>query len=139
MGHSETLTPEISPDQLRAIAALTSGQSVVDVAASVGVGRATLYRWLDDPEFIADLNKAKLDLANRLSNELMGLAVEALSTIRELLRPGVPPAIRLRAATVIVEAAAVRPQPIGPTTPDGVIKKLCADNLRNDLQPWGQV
>ena len=63
-----------------------------------------------DPEFIAELNRAKSFLRERLRADVRSLASDAMATIRELVSsPDVAPSVRLRASLAILEAADGRP------------------------------
>lgn len=112
-----------TPSQLVAIAALVAGATNTTAAEAAGVDRSTLFRWLKgDAEFVAALNLARSEQAERTRAELRGLASEAVATIRELMTsPQTPPAIRLRAAATALEiAGGTGPESHGPTEPDEV-------------------
>ena len=77
MGHpAETSGPTRGAVQAKAVDALASSANVAKAARTrAGVDRETLRDWLDrDPEFIAHLNRAKHDRADRLRAEVRDLA-----------------------------------------------------------------
>ncbi len=76
----------------------------------------------DDPEFIAELNRAKSFRTERLRAEVRSLASDAMATLRELVSsPDVPPSVRLRASLAILKAAnALKAEQIGPVSAEGV-------------------
>src|SRR4051794_29723027 len=104
---SETPDPVQRAAQAKAVDAIASGADVAGASEAAGVERETLRDWLDgDAEFIASLNRAKVERGDRLRSEVRGLASEAVATLRELVSgPETPPAVRLRAALAILEAA----------------------------------
>jgi hypothetical protein len=79
------------------------------------VGRATLYRWLDDdPAFIAAYNQARRELAEAVRQQLQSLAGEAVGVLRTILTgPEVPMGLRLKAALEVLRAATEAE--VGPT------------------------
>jgi hypothetical protein len=87
-------------------------------------GVATAAEWLrGEPECIAELNRAKSFRTERLRAEVRPLASDATATLRELVSgPDVPPPVRLRASLAILQAVdAVKVEPIGPMSADGVV------------------
>jgi hypothetical protein len=110
---------ELSPDQLRAIGAMSGA----DAAELDGLDAETVVGWFDsDAGFVARLNRAKTYRAERLRADVRSLASEAVATLRELVSgPDVPPAVRLRASLAILEAAdAMRAETIGSTSARGI-------------------
>jgi hypothetical protein len=117
-------TPEAgpAPAQLLAIAALVGGATNTAAAAAAGVDRSTLYRWSKtDADFVAELNRARGEHAAQARADLRRLAADAVATIRDLMTSEtVPPAIRLKAAGMALEAAGAASEPCGPTDPDEI-------------------
>jgi hypothetical protein len=82
-----------------------------------------LRAWLrGDAESAARLNQAKAQQAERLRAEIRELAGQAVATLRRLVTSDdAPPAVRLRAALAVLAASdALKPEPVGLMTPDGV-------------------
>jgi hypothetical protein len=136
---SQNSTELLSPAQTKAMAALLSGKSVTAAAEAAGVGRETLHRWLrEDPAFQAAVGSGKAELLDAARAELRAMASEAVGTLRDLMSPNAPPAIRLKAASAILEMlGADQPEPVGPTT----IEEAEAANKQRDfldaLSPFG--
>lgn len=121
-----------SDPKVRAIGALITGSDVVGAAGVAGIDPETLRAWIDsDPEFIAGLNRAKVERAGRIRAEVRELAADALSTLRALLSdPTAPPAVRLRASLAILQASdAMKAEAIGPTNPREVRSELSQRDL----------
>jgi hypothetical protein len=107
------------PKQAQAVDAIASGADVAKAADAAGVDRETLRDWLHhDAAFVAGLNRANRERADRLRAEVRALASEAVATLRELLTGAeIPPAVRLRAALMVLGSAdAMKAEMIGPTT-----------------------
>src|SRR3954469_15220378 len=94
---------ELSPDQLRAIGAMSGAEA----AELDGLDAEAVVDWLDgDAGFVAGLNRAKTYRAERLRAEVRSLASDAVAPLRELVSgPDVPPGVRLRACLAILQAA----------------------------------
>jgi len=115
----------LAPDRLRAVNILAGAES--DGAGLADDDSETVAGWLrDDPEFIAELNRAKSVRRERLRADVRSLASDAMATLRELVSgPDVPPSVRLRASLAILEAAdAMKIGEIGPTSAEGVEAEL---------------
>ena len=65
------------PKQARIIEAIATGADAAQAAEAVGVDRETPREWLDDdPSFVAGLNRAKRERADRLRAEVRGLGAD---------------------------------------------------------------
>lgn len=103
MATKDTLTPK----QLAAIAALLSPQyrSIEAVAVAVGIGERTLFRWLDDPQFAAALERAQRETIGAAVRQLTALAGYGVTTIAKIMADTDAPAgVRLRAAIAVLDA-----------------------------------
>ena len=80
----------------------------------------------DDPEFIAELNRAKSYRTERLRADIRSLASDAMATLRELVSsPDVAPSVRLRASLAILQAVnALKAEDAGPKTAEGVQARI---------------
>ena len=85
------------------IAALAGGRTVEDAAATAGVGVATVYRRLKEPDFRQRVTAARDELIARAVGKLADATTEATETLRGLLDPSTPPSVRLGAARSILE------------------------------------
>ena len=77
--------PELKPQQRRAIAAMLTERDIRAAALKAEISERVLYRWLDLPEFKAELQAASrqaIDTAILRLSELSGQAVE---TLREVM------------------------------------------------------
>lgn len=60
----------ISDVHLKAIQYIIEGKSMTDIAKICGIGRATLYNWLDNKEFKAELDKQRQDIKSNVSAKI---------------------------------------------------------------------
>ena len=79
-----TLPPEapaLTGEQRRAIQLIASGKTVTEVARTLGRDRKTVYRWKDNPFFVAELNCQQDELLERIQNRLHRLADRAVDVL----------------------------------------------------------
>ena len=127
-----TVCGELDSKQISAVAGLTAGGSVTDVARQIGVDRSTIYRWLnEDPVFLSELNKEKQEQLRGIRAELSSLAQTATKTLRELLlTENTPSAVKLKAAATILQAVGVLvPEPLGSTDPEQIRSEQATNRL----------
>lgn len=75
--------------QERALAALRGGSSFPQAAQAAGVGRATVYRWMQsDPHFRAAYNAWQQEQAESASSRLLKLADQAVDVVEKALVRG---------------------------------------------------
>ena len=98
MGQNETPEqPDLTDRQLAALPYIVASASVSDAARLANVGRATLYRWMDDPDFRDELERRRAQAADLARAELRGLMLKGTLVLAEAMEDP-DPAIRLRAA-----------------------------------------
>jgi hypothetical protein len=110
MQQNATLSTELSPPQLRVLAELIGGASMVEAAEAGGVDRSTIYRWKQDvPAFAEELCRARNEIRDRLQDAYRTLGPQAIETVADLLRAGGAPAgVRLKAAFEILRRVEVK-------------------------------
>jgi hypothetical protein len=94
------------PEAVReaAILALLSEKSIGAAAKSCGVNERTLRRWMtDDETFQAELTEARRAIFQAGMHRVQALTAAAVETLEALMRPKVPPAVRLGAARTVAE------------------------------------
>ena len=93
---------KLTPQQRKAIEALLITGNVAAAALEAGVGRSSLYRWMDDQTFIAALREAESEAIAGLSRSLAGLGDAAAGALRDALGPGNKITVRLRASEIVI-------------------------------------
>jgi hypothetical protein len=99
-GHGDKL----SRKQDDAIAALLSTSSIKDAAKACGVSDASLWRWLQLPDFAAAYRLARRQVVERAVSELQAACGEAVETLKRNLHCE-QAAVEIRAAQIILEQA----------------------------------
>ena len=89
-----------------AIVALLTQRSVEEAARVAGIGTATLYRWMKDPEFAAAYRAARLAAFGQADARLRKASEPAVTTILKIMvNPNAPAAIQVRAADLVLKHA----------------------------------
>ena len=93
----------LSANQLKAIKALVSCDTVAEAAEACKLGRQTLYRFMRDPLFDAELKKARRVLVNRAILSLQQSSRHAATALAKICRDEeAPPSARVAAAREIL-------------------------------------
>ena len=86
MGQSGTENKNsLSPKQAAAIPHVAASPSLTAGAKAAGVGRSTLNRWINEPQFRAELERARQDVAELAYSEIQALALKCVSRLSTLL------------------------------------------------------
>ena len=92
----------ISRKQDAAIGALLSQPTISAAAESVGIGEATLRRWLKEPGFLTAYRAARLDTLEHCIALLQKAGIDAVEALQQSL-PANSEGVRLRAACAILD------------------------------------
>ena len=94
------------PERERALDLLLSGWSPPAIAKEVGVGRTTLWRWTQDPEFVAELQRRRRDRRELVQTVLVDSSLEAVAVLHEVMTDKtVGAAVRVKAAEALLSRA----------------------------------
>jgi hypothetical protein len=80
--HGEDL---LGPAQHRALIALLEYPTVKEAAEAAGVHKATVYRWLQEPQFQAAYREARREAVSRATARLQQISGEAVEALREIV------------------------------------------------------
>ena len=89
---------ELNTNQKRAVPALLAYGTVTAAAAALGLGEKTLYRYLENPAFKAELDKAVKGLIDSAGVRLYAGQDAALDTLEDIMESGKREADRRLAA-----------------------------------------
>jgi hypothetical protein len=105
--------------QSQALQALATGATMTAAAAAVNLHRTTLYHWIHtQPEFNTAVRDARTECYRTWQEQKQEAHALAWSTLRELLtNPETPPAVRLRAAIVVLKNGFDSPELSQPLLP----------------------
>jgi hypothetical protein len=92
----------ISAKQQRAIAALMTEPTIDAAAKTAGVHRATMFRWLNDATFCAELRRSADDAIAATVRRLTTLSASAVDVMRDAMGNDMPIGVRLRAADTVL-------------------------------------
>lgn len=106
----------LSPKQTQALAHLLEAETISEAASEAGVSRTTLYKWLKDPRFKAELDLARREELRARLATLTSMLPKALFALEGLLEAA-DPRVRLRAATEVVRASQALAQALASETP----------------------
>jgi hypothetical protein len=88
----------------QAIAALLSSRNLEQAAETAGIGVTTLRRWMRNAQFKKEYLQARREGLAQATARLQQSSGPAAATLLKLMvDPGMPPAIRLRAADYVLK------------------------------------
>ena len=90
-----------SEKKLKAIELLMQSYSPGEVATEVGISRVTVYRWIKQESFQAELSKRKNDLLEAAARKLSGAADQAVEVLIQLLESKQPNVRRLSVGMIL--------------------------------------
>src|SRR5215210_1052170 len=97
---------ELSPQQEGAIVALLSDPGLTGAAKSAGVGKATLWRWMQKPAFREAYRRARREAVEQARARLQQASGEAVQALLDVANdPDAPHASRVSAAKAILDKA----------------------------------
>ena len=79
------MSEKLTPRKTRAITALLELPTIEQAAMSAAVNPRTIYRWLDNPSFKAELSAAEGRAIDRAARRLVGLSGKALDALESVL------------------------------------------------------
>lgn len=94
-----TRSDRLSDSQLDALAALLTNTTRRAAAREAGIGAKTLYRYLQDPDFVAELHRLQDAVLAGVVASVVGLAEDSVETLQDILwDEDVSAAVRARVA-----------------------------------------
>jgi AcrR family transcriptional regulator len=88
----------------KVLAALIETSSVREAAIKTGISEATIYRYLQDKEFLAEHRNARRQTVESAIAQLQSATSEAVDTLKKNLNCE-NPAVEIRAAQIILDNA----------------------------------
>ena len=107
----------LNAQQQQTLGLLATGLRIEEIAETLGVHRSTIWRWRQDPEFIAQWNQILTDTREEQTRSLLELQHEAIEVLRSCLRSE-NDMLRLRASLSVLEK--VESLSVGSTDAEGV-------------------
>jgi phage terminase small subunit len=89
----------LTSKQRAAVAALLTSPDTQSAAVVAGVARKTIYRWMEQPHFVAALDEAEREALKLFARQLVAMSTLAVAAIRDALEDE-NISVRLRAADI---------------------------------------
>ena len=100
------MSGKLSGKQEHALLALLTEATVEAAATKAGVNARTLFRWLNDPPFVAAYREARRQAVQRAIGRLQQAASDAVTTLRDVMTDAKAPApARVNAAKSVLDLA----------------------------------
>jgi transposase-like protein len=110
MSEETNLKDDLDEKQERALEMITLGERDVDIAATLGINRTTIYRWRKyDMQFMRALEERQALMREMAQNGLLELTEGALEAVREALKDK-DNRVRLQAARLVLDLLNVKKQ-----------------------------
>jgi hypothetical protein len=97
-------TAGLTENQLAALPYLVASPSLSEAARLASVARATIYRWMNDPEFRNAFERLRAQAADLAHAELKGLMLKGALVLAETMEDP-NPRVRVRAAHAALSIA----------------------------------
>ena len=95
---------DLSARQVSALPHLLKCGSITDQARAAGIGRSTLYRWLEDENFRVALQTLREETLHVAESEIQAMAFEAAAVLYEALHSN-DKRLKFRAARTVLQHA----------------------------------
>ena len=92
----------LNAQQQQTLGLLTTGLRIEEIAEKLGVHRSTIWRWRQEPEFVAQWNQILVDTREEQTRSLLELQQEAIEALRGCLLSE-NDMVRLRASLSVLE------------------------------------
>ena len=92
----------LNAQQQQTLGLLATGLRIEEIAETLGVHRSTIWRWRQEPEFVAQWNQILVDTREEQTRSLLELQQEAIEALRGCLLSE-NDMVRLRASLSVLE------------------------------------
>ena len=117
--------------KMRVVVALAEGKTETEAARLAGVNRTTIYRWHQEADFVAELNRLKREYLAEHRAKLRTLLEKATEILESCLQRPEGDKLQMKAAMFLISQLAPRAyETIGPITEKGVQKIWKDDAMR---------
>lgn len=122
----------LNKEHHKAIELLVNGSRPVDVAKEIGKSRSTIYAWMEDKEFKAELDKQRKKISDTALNKVRYKVGNYLESIEAIANTSDNESIKLQAYGMLLDRAlgkATSKQDISVTNNDSVNEEINLDEL----------
>ena len=93
----------LSDKQIEAINMLLEGKQKTQIAKDLGIQRSTLYKWLDNKEFIATMDERRNNFLKETMDDMKSDVKDILGEVKKLGYTAESEAVRLQALNSILD------------------------------------
>ena len=93
---------QLGEKQYRAMELIIQGETISDIAKMLKVGRGTIYNWLDDENFKADLNKQRQEIKNASKERINACIGIYISELHKIATTSQSEKARIEASTYLL-------------------------------------
>ena len=94
----------LSNRQQEALPHLAAADSLAEGARRASISRTTIYKWMEDDDFRAELCHVRAEMAELAQTEMQGLMLKAAAVVDQALDGDISP-VKLRAALGAINVA----------------------------------
>ena len=94
----------LSNRQREVLPHIAASDSLAEGARRASISRTTIYKWLEDDDFRAELSRVRAEMADLAQAEIQGLMLKATAAVDKALDGDISP-VQLRAALGAINAA----------------------------------
>ena len=94
----------LSNRQREVLPHIAASDSLAEGARRANISRTTIYRWLEDDDFRAELSRVRAEMADLAQAEIQGLMLKATAAVDKALDGDISP-VQLRAALGAINLA----------------------------------
>ena len=93
---------QLGEKQYRALELIIQGETISDIAKMLKVSRGTIYNWLDDENFKADLNKQRQEIKNASKERINACIGIYISELHKIATTSQSEKARIEASTYLL-------------------------------------
>lgn len=93
---------QLGEKQYRAMELIIQGETISDIAKMLKVSRGTIYNWLDDENFKADLNKQRQEIKNASKERINACIGIYISELHKIATTSQSEKARIEASTYLL-------------------------------------
>ena len=93
---------QLGEKQYRAMVLIIQGETISDIAKMLKVSRGTIYNWLDDENFKADLNKQRQEIKNASKERINACIGIYISELHKIATTSQSEKARIEASTYLL-------------------------------------
>ena len=109
----------LTPPQQQALSLLAAGQGIEEISRSLKINRSTLWRWRQEPQFIAEWNQLLHEMKEGQERALLELQQKAMSALEDCLG-STNEMVKLRASLTILDK--IEGLKVGATEPTQILR-----------------